>query len=108
MHERHFGSTGERARTVERNSAEAKRRERAGIRSPGGRGVATLVWQTPPRNGMPVRFYVYRGTGEDPYAALYLSRDELEAAIWRESGRQLTASEVDAILSLYDEEELCG
>lgn len=59
------------------------------------------------RNGMPEFVpYHYRGTGVDQYA--YMTRAELEASIWRESGRELTAAEMDAILSLYDEEQLCG
>jgi hypothetical protein len=60
--ERHSAS-GLTGRPVEQNSAEAKRRERAGIR--GRPGVTALIWREPPANGLPFKPYVYRGLGYD-------------------------------------------
>jgi hypothetical protein len=69
--ERVLGARGAQARVVEHSSAEEKRRLRAGLRSQGGPGSAALIWQAPPRNGLPFRPYVYRGLGYDQYEHLY-------------------------------------
>jgi hypothetical protein len=60
-----FGAAGEQARGVH-DDAEYQRLYRAGVRAD-SRGHALLIWQDPPRNGIPFRPYVYRGTGYDIY-----------------------------------------
>ena len=46
--------------------AERQRLWRRGHRSVHGKGHLDPVWEEP-RNGLPVRLYVYRGTGRDLY-----------------------------------------
>ena len=58
-----IGATGAQARGIQ-DKTEAKRLERAGVRAESP-GHALLIWQEPPRNGLPFRPYVYRGTGYD-------------------------------------------
>lgn len=44
---------------------ESQRLYRAGVR--GRQGSQRYVWEEPPRNGLPFRPYVYRGTGADAF-----------------------------------------
>ena len=57
------GAIGEQARGV-RDEAEYQRLYRAGARAESP-GHALLIWQAPPRNGLPFRPYRYRGLGYD-------------------------------------------